>query len=170
MCKICKKENETKIVCSSLKFYQFIFKMFWILQKRILLYSTELYNQPTAPLQRGNTSPQESGIRHWSASNHKDSVLEFGRLWSTSSFPLLPGPLWSRLVVPVKVSSRSQIDLSNNLLRITILITNQPSIHKNIIWTIIEQIYADMQHAQKTSWNGQQSTRLDWIRKKKREI
>ena len=33
---------------------------------------------------------------------------------STSSLPLLPGPLWLGVVVPVRILSMSQIELFNN--------------------------------------------------------
>ena len=38
-------------------------------------------------------------------------MLELWRIWSTQSLPLLPGPLWSRVIVPDKVLSMSQIEL-----------------------------------------------------------
>ena len=38
-------------------------------------------------------------------------MLEFGGMWSTPSLPLLPGPLWPRVVAPDRVLSRGQIEL-----------------------------------------------------------
>ena len=35
-------------------------------------------------------------------------------MWSISLLPLIPGPLWPRMVVPVRVSSMDQIDLFKN--------------------------------------------------------
>ena len=39
-----------------------------------------------------------------------------------SSFPLLPGPLWPEVIVPVRVSSMGQIERFNNLQGIIIII------------------------------------------------
>ena len=41
---------------------------------------------------------------------------KFGEMWSTPSLPLLPGPLWPRVAVPVRFLSMSQIELFNHLL------------------------------------------------------
>ena len=38
-------------------------------------------------------------------------MLELWGMRSTSSLPLLPGPLWSRLVAPDRVLSMDQIEL-----------------------------------------------------------
>ena len=43
-------------------------------------------------------------------------------MWSTPSLPLLPGPLWPRVVAPDKVPYDGQIELFNHLLRIIIII------------------------------------------------
>ena len=40
----------------------------------------------------------------------------FGKMWSTPSLPLLLGPLWPWVVVPVRVLSKGQIDQLNYLL------------------------------------------------------
>ena len=37
--------------------------------------------------------------------------MELWWMWSTPSLPLLPGPLWSRVVVPIKIISMGQIKL-----------------------------------------------------------
>ena len=39
-------------------------------------------------------------------------MLELWRMWSTPSLPLLPGPLWSRVVAPDRVLSMGQIELN----------------------------------------------------------
>ena len=44
-------------------------------------------------------------------SDCKASAWELWRIWSTLSLPLLPGPLWSRMVAPDKVLSMGQIEL-----------------------------------------------------------
>ena len=46
--------------------------------------------------------------------SHLSGVLELCRMWSTSSLQLLPGPLWPRVVVPVRVTSIGQIELFNH--------------------------------------------------------
>ena len=38
-------------------------------------------------------------------------MLELWGMWSTPSLPLLPGPLWTEVVVPDKVLSIGQIEL-----------------------------------------------------------
>ena len=43
-------------------------------------------------------------------------------MWSTSSFPLLQGPLWSIVVLPVRDSYMSQVELFNHLFGIIIII------------------------------------------------
>ena len=45
------------------------------------------------------------------------SILKIGGVWSKPSLPLLPGPLWPRAVVPVRVSSIGQIYLFENYFR-----------------------------------------------------
>ena len=48
-------------------------------------------------------------------SDGEASVLELWGMWSSPSLPLLPGPLWPRVVVPVRVLSMVQIELFNHL-------------------------------------------------------
>ena len=55
-------------------------------------------------------------------SDSETPVLTFWVMWSTPSLPLLPGPLWPGVVVPVIISSMSQIELFNHFLRIIIII------------------------------------------------
>ena len=38
------------------------------------------------------------------ASDGKDPILYIFGVWSTPSLPLLPGPLWTEVVLPVRVS------------------------------------------------------------------
>ena len=39
-------------------------------------------------------------------------ILQLWEMWSTPSFPLLPDPLWHRVVAPDKVLSMGQIELN----------------------------------------------------------
>ena len=43
-------------------------------------------------------------------------ILELWGMWSTPSLPSLPGPLWLRVVVSIKVLSLGQIEPLNHLL------------------------------------------------------
>ena len=43
-------------------------------------------------------------------------MLQLWGMWSTSSLPLLPGPLWPGVVVPDKVLSMDQIELNSVLI------------------------------------------------------
>ena len=38
-------------------------------------------------------------------------MLEIWEMWSTASLPLLPGPLWPRVVAPDRILSMGQIEL-----------------------------------------------------------
>ena len=49
-------------------------------------------------------------------SDGEAEVLEFWTTWSNPSLLLLPGPLWSEVVVPDRVPSMSQIELFNDLI------------------------------------------------------
>ena len=49
------------------------------------------------------------------ASDGEAQVLELWGMWITPSLALLPGPLWLRVVVPVRVPSMDQIELFNHL-------------------------------------------------------
>ena len=40
-----------------------------------------------------------------------DQVLELWELWNTPSLELIPGPIWPRVVVSVRVQSMGQIEL-----------------------------------------------------------
>ena len=54
-----------------------------------------------------------SWVWYETASTSK-TVLKQWRMWSISSLSLLPGPLWFRVVVPVRVPSMGQKDLFEN--------------------------------------------------------
>ena len=48
-------------------------------------------------------------------SDGEASVLEHWWMWSTPSLPLLPGPLWLKMVIPVRAPSTGQIEIFNCL-------------------------------------------------------
>ena len=52
-----------------------------------------------------------SWVWYWTASDHKAWVLVIWGVCSTPSLPLLQGPLWARVVVPLRVLSLNQIDV-----------------------------------------------------------
>ena len=54
-------------------------------------------------------------------------MLELWEMWSTSSLPSLPGPLWSRVVAPDKVLSMGQIELN------CVLMLNQIVWNRNVL-------------------------------------
>ena len=60
-----------------------------------------------------------SCVWHFTTSNVEASVLGIWGLWSNISCLLLSGPLWPRVVVPVRVSSTGQIELSDNHIECT---------------------------------------------------
>ena len=43
-------------------------------------------------------------------------VLDLRGKWNNHSLPLLPGPLWTRVVVPVRVASMGQLELFKHFL------------------------------------------------------
>ena len=45
-------------------------------------------------------------------------IARIWAMWSTALQPLLPGPLWPGLVVPIRFPSKGQIEVLNDLLRI----------------------------------------------------
>ena len=45
------------------------------------------------------------------ASDNKDKFQDLSEMSSTPLLPFLPGPFWHRVVVPVRIQSRSQISL-----------------------------------------------------------
>ena len=53
-------------------------------------------------------------IWHLTASDGEIPVLEFLRMWSTPSVPLLPGPLWPGVVEPYRDLSMGQIEMFVN--------------------------------------------------------
>ena len=42
-------------------------------------------------------------------------MLELWGIWSTPTLPLLPGPLWPRVVAPERALSTSEIELTEYL-------------------------------------------------------
>ena len=63
----------------------------------------------------------------WWGSNGEVLVLQ---LWGIS-MPLFPGPLWSRVVVPVRVPFMGQIELFNNLLYLKPFVCKQMTVKLN---------------------------------------
>ena len=62
-----------------------------------------LLNTPTASLQRGKIPPNEFPVYDTKQSDCEVPVmLEIWGMWSTLSFPLLLGLLWSDVVAPEK--------------------------------------------------------------------
>ena len=55
-------------------------------------------------------------------SDSETPVLDLWGMWSTPSLALLSGPLWLRVVVPVRVVVMNQIEIFNNLQGIIICI------------------------------------------------
>ena len=62
---------------------------------------------------RGVRLPNERPGYDTKQSDGEASVmLDFWGVWSTSSLPLLPGPLWLRMVAPDRLLSMGQIELN----------------------------------------------------------
>ena len=57
-----------------------------------------------------------SWLWHQIVSDGKNPVLQILRVWSIPTMPLLPGPQWFRIVIPVKVSSMGRMNLIKNYL------------------------------------------------------
>ena len=60
------------------------------------------------------SAEEYSSSNEWPGYDTKQSggeapVLGLWEMWSTSSLPLLPGPLWLEMVVPLMVPSKGQI-------------------------------------------------------------
>ena len=70
-----------------------------------------LQETPTASLQKGKTLPMSVLDYDTRQSDGKVPVLEIWGMWSTSSLPLLPGPLRLEAVEPDRVLSLGQIEL-----------------------------------------------------------
>ena len=65
----------------------------------------ELYNTPTASLQRGKTPPPLNkcpGYDTKQSEGEATVMLELWGKWSTPLLPTLQGPLWPRVVAPDK--------------------------------------------------------------------
>ena len=52
-----------------------------------------------------------SCVWHQTASDGEIPVLELGGMWMNPSLTLLPGPLWPKVVAPVRISSKGQSKL-----------------------------------------------------------
>ena len=71
-----------------------------------------LQNSLTASLQMGKTpSPNECPGYDTKQSDGEALVLEFWGMWSSSSLPSLPGPLWPGVLASDRVLSMSQIEV-----------------------------------------------------------
>ena len=55
-------------------------------------------------------------INKYTPNNFFYLVLELWEIWSTSSLPILPGPLWSGELLSVRIPSIAKIELFNHLL------------------------------------------------------
>ena len=62
-------------------------------------------------------------------------VLELWEMWSAFSLPLLPGPLWLGVVVPVKVPYMSQIDMVSWVWHYTALDGEAPILEIWGVWS-----------------------------------
>ena len=58
----------------------------------------------------------------------------FGGMWNTPSLPLLPGPIRSGVVAPVRVPSLGQIELFNHLLKSIIISYLKPNSSVQLIY------------------------------------
>ena len=91
-----------------------------------------LQNTSTASLQRGKIP-----LNKWSGYDTKRSyskVLVMLELWgmqSTPLLPLIPGPLWPRVVAPDRVLSISQIELNSVLMLNWIVWNRTVHMYKN---------------------------------------
>ena len=76
-----------------------------------------LKNTPTASLQSSKTSPlRKSSGYVTQPSNSEAPVLELMGVLRASSLPLLPNPLYPRVVVAVRVLSKGQLEICNHFL------------------------------------------------------
>ena len=65
------------------------------------------------PLHRDNITPPPNKYSGYDTKQPDSEalVLKLWGMWSTLSLPLLPGPLWPRVVIPVGVILMGQIEL-----------------------------------------------------------
>ena len=70
----------------------------------------------TASLQKSKVPSNKCPWYNTKSSDGEAPVLERWRMLCISPFPLLPGPLLTRVVIPKRVLSLDQIELFNNLL------------------------------------------------------
>ena len=66
------------------------------------------------PLQRSKTLHGKKELVSSLCNEIAAPVLKIWAVWGTLLFPLLPGQLWSRLIVTVRVPSMCQVDLYKN--------------------------------------------------------
>ena len=67
-------------------------------------------------LSRGVSSPSPHPGYDTKPSDDEAPILELWWMWSTHSLPLLLGPLWPEMVVPIRVLSMGLTELFNDLL------------------------------------------------------
>ena len=107
----------TVINCTFTKWFLASSMVLWPssnLQPQELRSQLGLQNTPTAPLQRAKTSPPFNECPGYDTEQSDGEVpvmLELCGMQSTSSLPLLPGPLWLGVVAPDRVLSIGQIEL-----------------------------------------------------------
>ena len=95
-----------------------LYKHFAYMHRKVVIPSwLELQNTRTTILQRGKTSP--TSILYMTL---KNLMVRIQLFWNfeecrvPTSLPLLPGPLWSEVVVPDRILFMSQIELNNELM------------------------------------------------------
>ena len=71
---------------------------------------------PWVCLCRVERLPNESTEYDMKPSDHDTPVLDLWGMWSNPTLPLLPSPLWPGPVVPDRVLSMAQIEISDNFL------------------------------------------------------
>ena len=64
-----------------------------------------LLNTPSAPLHRVRPSLKCPGYHAKQSDGEVPVTLGLWEMWNTPSLPLLPGPLWPRMVAPDRVLS-----------------------------------------------------------------
>ena len=92
-------------------------KCIWFILYDIILIHIRIWNKNNLlvglkmcwlyPLWKGKTLLRKRCTKYDKTSDGEVSVL---KIWSIASLPLLPGPLWPRVVVPLRIPSMSQID------------------------------------------------------------
>ena len=67
------------------------------------------------PLQRGKTVLKDYPGYNTKPTDSEAPILELWEMWSALSLPLLPGPLWPRVVVCDSIPSLGQVELLDHL-------------------------------------------------------